>query len=217
MHLLFLKFIFENNKSVYILLLLFREELFMIINARKLKFILLCCFTLLLINCTSVYAMAVEHDNVTFDKVEKIGNKVEQYLVVKGTYVYFNYELAEKNKESFEVIEQGLLIESISNEFNGTNGLQLRSVSISLPIWGNYCGPGYSGEDFTKPAQDILDEGCRRHDKCYKWGLSLTQNCECNRALVQYIDENKSKMTGKMAKVAWAIRTYFNTIGMIGC
>lgn len=52
---------------------------------------------------------------------------------------------------------------------------------------------------------------------CYKWGLSLTQNCEYNRALIKHIDDHKSEMSGKMAKVAWVIRTYFKTIGMIGC
>lgn len=186
-------------------------------SIKRLKFILLCCATILLINCSSVYAMESKFNDITYDMVESIGNKVEKYLVVQGTYVYFDYESAEKNKESAEVIVQGLLTESISNEFNLVKRPKFKSISISIPVWGNYCGPGYSGENFTQPAQDILDEGCRMHDKCYKWGVSLTQNCECNQALVKYIDQNKSKMTGKMAKVAWAIKTYFNTIGMIGC
>lgn len=52
-----------------------------------------------------MYFVATESGNVTSNTVEKIANKVEQYLVVKGSYVYFNYELAEKNQESFEAIE----------------------------------------------------------------------------------------------------------------
>lgn len=34
---------------------------------------------------------------------------------------------------------------------------------------------------------------------------------------IDYIDAHKSQMSGTMAKVAWAIRTYFNTVGQLGC
>ncbi|WP_242430264.1 hypothetical protein [Finegoldia magna] len=82
---------------------------------------------------------------------------------------------------------------------------------------GNYCGPVYGGKDSDEPVTDVLDEGCRRHDQCYKWSPTLRKNCKCNKDLVDYIDAHKSQMSGTMAKVAWAIRTYFNTVGQLGC
>lgn len=52
-----------------------------------------------------------------------------------------------------------------------------------LPIYGNWCGPGYgSGE----PVDD-LDRACMEHDHCYDrrgWG-----DCSCNRELQAAIDE----------------------------
>lgn len=41
--------------------------------------------------------------------------------------------------------------------------------------------------------------------------------CKCNRDLVDYLDEHKSEMSGIMAKVAWVIRTNFNTVGQVVC
>lgn len=186
-------------------------------NMKKIKSFIAVCLSFLIIFAMMTPVRAEEKEEVTFNEVQGIGEKVAKYLVVDGSYVYFNYEKAQENQESIEVVRQGLLLESISNEFHNIKDPKLKSVYISIPIWGNYCGPGYNGEDFTKESLDILDEGCRQHDKCFKWGLSLTQNCECNKALVDYIDRNKDKMSGKMAVVAWAIRTYFDTIGMIGC
>lgn len=160
---------------------------------------------------------ASESDNVSYNEVEHVGIRVEKYLVMDETYLYFDYDSAQKNNEPQEVIDQGLLLESTSNYFNSDGTALEKGLKIQIPVWGNYCGPGYSGDDFTKEAQDILDEGCKNHDMCYKWGLSLTQNCECNRALIKHIDDHKNEMSGKMAKVAWAIRTYFSTVGMVGC
>lgn len=160
---------------------------------------------------------AAQGDNLSYEKVEKIGEKVQEYIIVYEDNIYFNYESAQKNNESSEVIEQGLLLESISSNYSEANIIGYSTRSIGLPIWGNYCGPGYGGKDSDKPATDILDEGCKRHDQCYKWGLTLRKNCKCNKDLVDYIDANKNQMSGSMAKVAWAIRTYFNTVGQIGC
>lgn len=189
----------------------------MFIKTKSFRLVVTICISFLMMFAVIVPANADEKQDVTFNQVEEIGKKVEQYLVIDGTYLYFDYEKAEQNQESVEVIRQGLLLESVSNEFHNIKDLTLKDAYIGIPIWGNYCGPGYDGDNFTKEAQDILDEGCKQHDKCYKWGLSLTKNCKCNKALVDYIDKNKDKMYGKMATVAWAIRTYFNTIGMVGC
>ncbi|HIF1615888.1 TPA: phospholipase [Enterococcus faecium] len=160
---------------------------------------------------------ASDGENLSYSEIEKIGDEVKEYIIVDNGMLYFYYQNAQNNNESPEVIEQGLLLESISSNYAGFNTEGYSTRSIGLPIWGNYCGPGYGGKDSDEPVTDVLDEGCRRHDQCYKWSLTLRKNCKCNKDLVDYIDAHKSEMSGTMAKVAWAIRTYFNTVGQIGC
>ena len=65
------------------------------------------------------------------------------------------------------------MLESISSNYAEFNTEGYRTRSICLPIWGNYCGPGYGGKDFNKPATDILNDGYKMHDQCYKWSLKL--------------------------------------------
>lgn len=160
---------------------------------------------------------AYQGEKLSYSDIEKIGDEVEKYIIVDNDRLYFDYQTAQTNNASQEVIEQGLLLESISSNYAESNKEGYSTRSISLPIWGNYCGPGYGGKGSKKPAVDILDKGCKRHDECYKWSLKLRKNCKCNKDLVDYIDAHKSQMSGKMAKVAWAIRTYFNTVGQVGC
>lgn len=160
---------------------------------------------------------AANNDDITYDEVEIIGDKVLEYISVDVDNVYFDHQSAENNHEDTKVIEQGLLLESVSYRYSEGDGRGYSARAISVPVWGNYCGPGYGGKDSTKPAKDILDVGCKKHDQCYKWNLKLKTNCKCNKDLVKYIDANKNKMKGRMATVAWAIRTYFNTVGQLGC
>lgn len=160
---------------------------------------------------------ASDGENLSYSDIEKIGDEVQKYIIVDNDSLYFDYQSAQNNNESPEVIEQGLLLESVSSNYSEFNTEGYSTRSIGLPIWGNYCGPGYGGKDSDEPVTDVLDEGCRRHDQCYKWSLTLRKNCKCNKDLVDYIDTHKSEMSGTMAKVAWAIRTYFNTVGQVGC
>ncbi|EEI82477.1 hypothetical protein HMPREF0077_1427 [Anaerococcus tetradius ATCC 35098] len=160
---------------------------------------------------------ASDGENLSYSDIERIGDEVQKYIIVDNDSLYFDYQSAQNNNESPEVIEQGLLLESVSSNYSEFNTEGYSTRSIGLPIWGNYCGPGYGGKDSDEPVTDVLDEGCRRHDQCYKWSLTLRKNCKCNKDLVDYIDTHKSEMSGTMAKVAWAIRTYFNTVGQVGC
>ena len=168
-----------------------------------------------LIQPFNVYANSKE--DMKFEEIENIGKDVQKYIVVDGDRLYFDYEKAQENYESQDLIEQGLLLESVSDSYSKSDNKMYGLRSIGLPIWGNYCGPGYGGKDSDEPVTDVLDEGCRRHDQCYKWSPTLRKNCKCNKDLVDYIDAHKSQMSGTMAKVAWAIRTYFNTVGQLGC
>lgn len=53
---------------------------------------------------------------------------------------------------------------------------------LSLPLWGNYCGPGYGDTTFKKDPWDAVDAVCKAHDRCYyEHGYS---NCECDKQLI---------------------------------
>lgn len=39
---------------------------------------------------------ASESDNVSYNEVEHVGIRVEKYLVMDGTYLYFDYDSAKK-------------------------------------------------------------------------------------------------------------------------
>ena len=93
---------------------------------------------------------------------------------------------------------------------------QIETYGLVLPIWGNYCGPGYGTKESTLPPTDILDEGCKAHDNCYKPGGGFRSNCECNQDLIDHIAANSHKMSGNMYWTAMAIVVYFSTINT-GC
>ncbi|ENZ6562949.1 MULTISPECIES: phospholipase A2 family protein [Enterococcus] len=64
--------------------------------------------------------------------------------------------------------------------------------------YGNWCGKGNSGK---KPI-DVLDEQCKKHDKCYE--LNGQWNSECDKQLVWNIAKN----FGAINKIGWHARTY---------
>ena len=51
-----------------------------------------------------------------------------------------------------------------------------------LPIYGNYCGPGYGDPTGMTPPVDAVDAACRAHDLCY--GTSGYFDCACDRTLI---------------------------------
>jgi len=143
---------------------------------------------------------------------QKFNNRLQEYLIAEfdqynNFIVEFNEEKAISNGESEELIEVGREVMNISSAY-----LQdpYELYSISLPIWGNYCGPGYGTNDRSLPPTDILDEGCMEHDACYKhaWGQTGV-NCECNQDLIDHIDNNINHMHGTMKTTARAIKAYF--------
>lgn len=66
-------------------------------------------------------------------------------------------------------------------------------VELSIPIHGNWCGPGYGGvvENDPKPV-DTLDYGCMKHDLCYSSNGYF--NASCDRELLDYISTHKQYM-----------------------
>jgi hypothetical protein len=64
---------------------------------------------------------------------------------------------------------------------------------ISVPVYGNYCGPNHGDPTFRQEPIDSVDAVCKRHDRCY----DPTQNghyqsCACD-----------AQMVNELARVAW--------------
>src|SRR5215203_4510942 len=51
-----------------------------------------------------------------------------------------------------------------------------------LPIYGNYCGPGFGDVSGDTVPIDAVDSVCRTHDLCYD--ASGYFNCGCDRGLI---------------------------------
>ena len=71
-----------------------------------------------------------------FEEIENIGKDVQKYIVVDGDRLYFDYEKAQENYESQDLIEQGLLLESVSDSYSKLDNKTYGLRSIELPIWG---------------------------------------------------------------------------------
>lgn len=66
---------------------------------------------------------------------------------------------------------------------------------LSIPIHGNWCGPGHGGG----PAIDPIDAVCRTHDKCYdRRGYS---DCRCDRGLIARMPRAIARTNSVAAKL----------------
>ena len=74
---------------------------------------------------------------------------------------------------------------------------------LSIPIYGNWCGPGHGGG----PAIDAVDAVCRAHDRCY--GSRGYFNCRCDREGLRNMPSaiartpNPRAAAGGAAFIAW--------------
>ncbi|MFU2164756.1 phospholipase [Streptococcus pluranimalium] len=141
---------------------------------------------------------------------------VQSYLVVEQSWVYFNLEQAQEDGLSQEVIDFGMALEQFSQEYNTAQFSNRQLRNIVWEVHGHYCGPGHDGNNFTASPQDLLDEGCRRHDLCFQ-GMGFRRNCQCNKELVDYIDRNYHAMPDGAKWKATLIKSYFATAGQLGC
>lgn len=121
------------------------------------------------------------------------------YVTNNENAVRFDSERATADGASAELIEVGDFINlySFAAQVDGNN-------RISLPLWGNWCGPGYSGPEAPT---DTLDTACMHHDKCY--GSQGYFNCACDQALIDEINRNYSRMKAGEKVAARAVQAYF--------
>lgn len=57
---------------------------------------------------------------------------------------------------------------------------------LSMPVHGNWCGPGHTGKTTSSPCIDSLDCACRTHDNCY--GDHGYFNCKCDVDFVNTLE-----------------------------
>jgi len=80
---------------------------------------------------------------------------------------------------------------------------------FSLPIYGKWCGPGWSGGKSGKDGPiDKVDAACQAHDYCYRKKGYFS--CSCNAALVKGLGPAISQSKGVKSKVlGYGIKTFF--------
>ncbi|CYX27331.1 TPA: hypothetical protein U1741_000465 [Streptococcus suis] len=166
-------------------------------------FIIMICTLILVPN--SVYAKTISAVNEykTNRIIAEDERILSEYVITgKNNIPYFDVDKAIGNGESEDIIESGKLFNDFSNAMSVDNYNEEALRAMTLPIWGNWCGPGYgSGAPI-----DLLDEGCRQHDNCYVHGGN---NCKCNKKLINYINRNINRMTGGQRKMAHAVKWWF--------
>lgn len=85
------------------------------------------------------------------------------------------------------------------------------SLFLSLPIWGNWCGPGHGGGE----ALDLLDYACMMHDKDYaKYGYF---DCASDLRLINRIDAFYFQMDSAEKVTANAVKAYFYAQSFVRC
>ena len=115
---------------------------------------------------------------------------------------YFDFDISIRNGESEDIIDSGRLFNDFSNAMSINNYNETTLRAMTIPIWGNWCGPGYGSGSPT----NLLDEGCRQHDNCYVHGWN---NCKCNKNLIYYINKNINRMISGQNKMTYAVKWWF--------
>lgn len=121
--------------------------------------------------------------------------------------ILFDSEKALAEGASADTIAAGEKLEELAYAYMMYSVNQEQGIEshLTLPIYGNYCGPGT--EDNAGNPIDYLDSCCKTHDDCYYCDGYFS--CACDRALINNINKQYSQMTGSTKSAAIAIKTYF--------
>ncbi|WZY00511.1 hypothetical protein NSQ26_00265 [Bacillus sp. FSL W7-1360] len=145
------------------------------------------------------FSQASAQERLMYDDVEEA---LWPYMTVTDDGVFFDKDKAIADGMS----EEQLLIGETVNRLNDAYGQGEMSLQLSIPIWGNWCGPGHGG-GFP---QDLLDQGCMQHDGCYAEKGYFS--CECDEALIAHIDRHFSEMKFFEKLVALGVKFFFTVM-----
>lgn len=178
------------------------------------KKIVLVVFCVLFVTPINLFASSLsEHE---FEKDYKQAQKYIKIIESNGSsFLFFDEENAIKNEESDDILEIGRDLVGISincnidkkNQNSSNSNYTLKGYRFGVKIWGNYCGPGISGMDFSQAPKDSLDRACMAHDKCYgKYGYF---KCSCDNTLIATINNSWRYWNKDAAKKGLTIRNFF--------
>lgn len=156
----------------------------------------------ILLTPSKLFVSAFKYEKKTDN--DKLTETVLRYVENEDNLLQFNLPRAHNDRVNKEIIEIGLLFNKYSEAMNKqTTNRGLSTRTLSIPIWGNWCGYGYGSGDPI----DLLDYACKLHDQCYE--KNKYWDCDCDKALIDRIDGDLDDMTSGQRKAAIAIKAYF--------
>ncbi|OFR89537.1 hypothetical protein HMPREF2863_08975 [Micrococcus sp. HMSC067E09] len=136
---------------------------------------------------------------------------ISRHLVKEGEQYRFDVHSARAADESALVIQAGQNFNAMARDAArttppvGSDGEPMATTQLSIPVWGNWCGPGHSGPGAPI---DTLDTLCMRHDKCY--AARGYFDCACDAQLKAEIDRYASRMGTRERAMAAAVKMAFS-------
>lgn len=136
---------------------------------------------------------------------------ISRHLVKGGDQYHFDVGSARAAGESALVIQAGQDFNAMARAVAsatpgvGLDGAQLATTKLSIPVWGNWCGPGHSGPGAPI---DTLDTLCMRHDKGH--AARGYFDCACDAQLKAEIDRFAHRMGSRERAMAAAVKLAFS-------
>ncbi|KGP71050.1 hypothetical protein [Pontibacillus yanchengensis] len=157
-----------------------------------------------------VFMLGIAHPHITNaseitvdenSSMEEVQEVMQQYITTDSEgRVSFDVEKAVQDGQSDFVIESGEYINRLDQDYNPEG---FTTMGLSLPVWGNWCGPGHGGGT----PKDDLDRACMYHDKDYaKYGYF---DCDSDFRLIARIGVYYDDMGFIEKRVATAVASYF--------
>jgi hypothetical protein len=93
----------------------------------------------------------------------------------------------------------------------GSSDNQSTPQQLSLPVYGNYCGPGHDDHTGKTPPVDAVDAVCREHNMCYRRLGSFDSRCD--RDLIKSMPAAIASTPSAMGKKAGSLALlYFSLV-----
>ncbi|SOC45109.1 hypothetical protein [Salinicoccus kekensis] len=167
----------------------------------KKLFLIFMTFSLLVSGVSSAEASTQKVDeNSSFEETQLV---LEQYITrTKDGEIKFDVEEAKDDGQSEFIIGTGQKINQVNQAYNKKPG-EVTVMALSLPVWGNWCGPGHGGGG----TKDVLDNICKQHDLDYRdYGYF---DCGSDKRLMSRIIAQTYKMKFLEKQMAYAVFAYF--------
>lgn len=144
----------------------------------------------------------VQHFSFSAEDPHAANAVISRYLRQSNGNYSFDITRARREGASADA----LAVLQQANSFTQPNNTTETTVSAaaSIPVYGNWCGPGHSGPG--APIDD-LDTACMHHDQCYSARGYFNETCD--RELIAEIRAHYSSMGFKEKVFATAILAVF--------